>query len=86
MRTCRNPLKAYSTKVELTQWGIEFDELIFLPSLQAKGETCADHEVTRRFDNLDECIVDVPESVLVCRLRNGEYFDYEQRRWISIRN
>jgi hypothetical protein len=33
------------------------------------------------FDDPDECIVGVPESVLVLKVRNGGNFD--GRRWLS---
>ncbi len=63
--------------------GVEFDDLVIAPSLEAKGELCGTLGVDLFFDDQDECLVTVPESVLVCKVRNGGNFDFERRRWIS---
>ena len=62
---------------------MEFDELVIAGSLGGKGELCVAHGVDLFFDDQDECIVGVPESVLVCKLRNGGNFDFAARRWVS---
>lgn len=81
--TYRDPAKTERTKAQLAGWGVTFDELVIAGSLGAKGELCAAHGVDLFFDDQDECIVDVPESVLVCKLRNGGNFDFTSRRWLS---
>lgn len=81
--TYRDPARADATKAQLARWGVEFDELVIAESLGGKGKLCAAHGVDLFFDDQDECIVDVPESVLVCKVRNGGNFDFATRRWVS---
>jgi len=81
--TYRDPNRVDATKAQLAGWGIEFDELVIAGSLQAKGELCGLHGVDMFFDDQDECIVTVPESVLVCKIRNGGNFDFSCQRWLS---
>jgi uncharacterized HAD superfamily protein len=81
--TYRDPARVAATREQLARWGVEFDELVIAGSLGGKGELCAAHGVDLFFDDQDECIVGVPESVLVCKLRNGGNFDFATRRWVS---
>lgn len=81
--TYRNPDWVAATEAKLKEWGIAFDELVIAPSLTSKGALCASLDVDLFFDDQDECIADVPESVLVCKVRNGGNFNFEDRRWVS---
>ena len=81
--TYRDPARAEATKAHLAAWGVTFDELVIAPSLEAKGELCGTLGVELFFDDQDECIASVPESVLVCKVRNGGNFDFVRRRWLS---
>ncbi len=81
--TYRDPAKNEATRVQLAAWGIVFDELVIAESLSAKGRLCARHGVDIFFDDQDECIVEVPEHVLVFKMRNGGNFDFDTRRWVS---
>jgi uncharacterized HAD superfamily protein len=81
--TYRDPTRADATKVGLAAWGIQFDELVIAPSLEAKGPLCDTLGVDLFFDDQDECIASVPESVLVCKVRNGGNFDFVRQRWLS---
>jgi uncharacterized HAD superfamily protein len=81
--TYRDPERASHTRGQLAGWHIEFDELIFAPSLESKGKLCEQHGVELFFDDQDECIADVPESVFVFKIRNGGNFDFDSRKWIS---
>jgi uncharacterized HAD superfamily protein len=81
--TYRDPAREATTRAELARWGIVFDELVFAESLAAKGALCEQHAVDLFFDDQDECIVTVPERVIVCKLRNGGNFDYERQQWVS---
>ena len=81
--TYRDPERAALTEAELLQWGIEYDELVYSRSLQQKGELCAEHRVDLFIDDQDECIVDVPEHVVVLKVRNGGNFDFDRARWMS---
>lgn len=81
--TYRDPSRAPATAAQLAAWGVEYDELVIASSLGAKGELCAAHGVDLFFDDQDECIADVPESVLVLKVRNGGNFDFDSRKWVS---
>jgi uncharacterized HAD superfamily protein len=81
--TYRDPNRATATAAQLADWGVEYDELVIAASLEAKGELCAAHGVDLFFDDQDECIARVPESVLVFKVRNGGNFDFATRQWLS---
>ena len=81
--TYRDPARREQTVAELAAWNVSFDELLFAPSLESKGVMCAEHRVDLFFDDQDECIASVPESVLVCKVRNGGNFDFQTEKWIS---
>ena len=83
--TYRDPNRSDATRAELSAWKVVYDDLIFAPSLEGKGELCRELAIDLFFDDQDECIVGVPESVLVFKLRNGGNFDYERQRWISTK-
>jgi uncharacterized HAD superfamily protein len=72
--TYRDPAHAEATKAKMAAWGIAFDELVIAPSLESKGELCGTLGVDLFFDDQDECIAAVPETVLVCKVRNGGNF------------
>jgi uncharacterized HAD superfamily protein len=81
--TYRDPERADATRAQLAGWGVAFDELVIAGSLAAKGALCAAHGVDLFFDDQDECITDVPEGVLVCKVRNGGNFNFATGRWVS---
>jgi len=81
--TYRDPERAEATTAALKAWGIEFDELVIAPSLEAKGSLCGSLGIDLFFDDQDECIATVPENVLVCKVRNGGNFDFKRRLWLS---
>jgi len=70
------------TETQLAEWGVEYDEFVFSKSLQEKGQLCVSHRVDLFIDDQDECIADVPERVLVLKVRNGGNFDFDRCRWI----
>jgi hypothetical protein len=81
--TYRDPARAEATGAQLTAWGIGFDELVITPSLESKGALCGALGVDLFFEDQDECIAAVPESVMVCKVRNGGNFDFARHQWIS---
>ncbi len=81
--TYRDPDRREATERQLASWSIEFDELVIATSLEGKGEVCGSLGVDLFFDDQDECIVGVPENVLVCKVRNGGNFNFNGRRWLS---
>ncbi len=73
-----------ATKAQVVGWGVDFDELVIAPTLEGKGQLCATHGVDLFFDDQDECIAAVPESVLVCKVPRSEgNFDFAGHRWLS---
>lgn len=81
--TYRDAQRAQKTCDELAAWRIEHDEIVFAPTLDSKGTLCAQHQVDLLFEDQDECIVGVPESILVLKIRNGGNFDFAAARWLS---
>lgn len=81
--TYRDPDRVEHTRMQLAGWGITYDEIVFATSLSSKGELCRQHSIDVFIDDQDECIVGVPENVLVLKVRNGGNFDYDARRWLS---
>jgi uncharacterized HAD superfamily protein len=81
--TYRDPEKTDATRKQLSDWGILFDELVIAESLTAKGSLCVAYGVDIFFDDQDECIVNVPEHILVFKIRNGGNFNFMSQRWLS---
>lgn len=81
--TYREVTQEAATRAQLIAWGIAFDELVIVRSLESKGEACVLHGVDLFFDDQDECIASVPEHILVCKVRNGGNFDFARRQWVS---
>ena len=63
--------------------GHRHDELHFARSLEDKGRLCRELAIDIFFDDQDECIVPVDERTLVCKIRNGGNFDFDERKWLS---
>jgi hypothetical protein len=81
--TYRDPKRVAHTRTELAGWAITYDEIVFADSLAAKAELCRRHGIDVFIDDQDECIVGVPEGVLVLKVRNGGNFDYDEGKWLS---
>jgi hypothetical protein len=81
--TYRDPKRDEATRARLSAWGVQFDDLVIAPSLEAKGELCGTLGVDLLFEDQDECIATVPENVLVCKVRNGGNFDFVRQHWLS---
>ena len=81
--TYRDPARVSQTQEQLRDWGISYDEIVFAESLDDKGRICRELNVDVFFEDQDECIVPVDERTLVCKLRNGGNFDFEERVWLS---
>lgn len=81
--TFRDPEREAHARAQLAGWGVAFDELVFAPSLESKGDLCRRHDVAVFIDDQDECLADVPESTMVLKVRNGGNFDFGSKRWVS---
>lgn len=81
--TFREPTSVQKIYEELARWHIHYDDLVIAPSLESKGALCSLHGVDLFFDDQDECIAGVPESVMVFKIRNGGNFDFAASKWLS---
>jgi hypothetical protein len=81
--TYRDPNRREQTEKQLASWGICFDELHFTRSLSDKGRLCRVLKLDIYFDDQDECIVDVDETTMVFKIRNGGNFDFRVKKWVS---
>lgn len=81
--TYRDPESRQRTETQLTQWGIQYDELHFAHSLSDKGRLCRELAIDTYFDDQDECLQDVGEKTTVFKIRNGGNFDFEECKWLS---
>jgi hypothetical protein len=66
----------------LAQFNIRYDELILVPSFEAKAEVIRQKGILVFFDDQPEVLKHIPESVNVLLFRNGGNFDYEDRKWM----
>ncbi len=73
-----------STKAELKRRCIKYEELYHIDPTDwsAKGKACEKLRIDIFFEDQDEYIGNVPESVLVFKVRNDANFDFEEGRWL----
>lgn len=67
---------------DLARYGIRYDELFLVKSLDGKAEVIVRERISVFFDDQPECLRDIPETTHVLLMRNGGNFDYEQRKWV----
>ncbi|PQO27599.1 hypothetical protein C5Y96_18910 [Blastopirellula marina] len=72
------------TKAEqrLAEFGIRYDELVLVTSLEAKADVIHRLGILIYFDDQDEAIQHVPHQVNVFKIRNGGNFDFDVNRWL----
>lgn len=66
----------------LAQFKIRYDELILVPSFEAKAEVIREHGILVFFDDQPEVLKHIPESVNVLLFRNGGNFDFDDQKWM----
>jgi hypothetical protein len=81
--TFRDPADRVATLTHLTDWGVQFDDLVHAPTREDKGRICGQLGIELFFEDEDECIIGVPADVLVCKVRNGGNFNFMTQRWVS---
>jgi len=62
------------------EFGIKFDELILATSMDDKAKIIKRENIGAFFDDMDEFITHIPDSVPVFKVRNGGNF--ENGKWI----
>lgn len=65
---------------DLDNFGIRYDRVILAASYAAKAEVIKELDVNVYFDDMDEVITHIPESVTVVKVRNGGNF--EGGKWL----
>lgn len=58
------------TVIELDRYGIHFDKLVLVAKLD-KSQVIVDNKIDVYVDDQDECLVNIPPSVTVLKIRNG---------------
>lgn len=66
----------------LAQFKIRYDELILVPSFEAKAEVIRKEGILVFFDDQPEVLKHIPESVNVLLFRNGGNFDFDDQKWM----
>jgi len=77
--TFRSKKYQFETIRQLQEFGIIYDYLVFVEN---KKEYIVEKGITIYFDDMDEFINDLPESVTVFKIREQGNFDYEQQKWL----
>ena len=67
---------------DLEKFDIRYDEIILVNSLEDKARVIRERGIAVYFDDQDECLKDIPDTVSVLKVRNGGNFDEETRRWL----
>lgn len=65
---------------ELESIGIRFDDLVIVNSMEEKGQVLVDNNIRVYIDDMDEVITNIPESVVVLKMRNGG--NYKAGKWL----
>lgn len=66
----------------LAQFKIRYDELILVPSFEAKAEVIREKGILVFFDDQPEVLKHIPAETNVLLFRNEGNFDFEDRRWM----
>ncbi len=67
---------------DLAGFGIRYDNLVLVSSFKQKAEVIIREGIQIYFDDQDEMMSDIPESVTVFKIRNGGNFDFQERKWL----
>lgn len=78
--TYRNDLE--KAKRDAENFGIQCTEVVMVNSFEQKAEEIAKRNIFVYFDDQDEILMHVPESVNVFNIRNGGNYDFDERKWL----
>jgi|ETNvirnome_2_300_1030623.scaffolds.fasta_scaffold12250_4 uncharacterized HAD superfamily protein len=67
------------TKKELRDLGIHYNHLIFTAD---KKTAIIENEIEALFEDTDEYFLDVPEEIVVLKIREPGNFDFTKKKWI----
>lgn len=66
----------------VNQFGIRYDELILVDRFEAKAEVITEKQIGIYFDDMDEMLMHIPESVTVFKIRNDGNYDFPKKQWL----
>jgi len=66
----------------VNRFGIRYDELILVDRFEAKAEVIVEKQIGIYFDDMDEMLMHVPETVTVFKIRNDGNFDFPAKQWL----
>jgi hypothetical protein len=67
---------------DVERFGINYTEIILVSSFEQKAEEITKRNIFVYFDDQDEILMHIPESVNVFKIRNGGNFDFDQKKWL----
>lgn len=67
---------------DLARYGIRYDQLFLVKSLDGKAEVIVREGISVFFDDQPECLQGIPATTHVLLMRNGGNFDFAQRKWV----
>jgi len=69
-------------EADLAAWGIRYDELHLVKLFQTKAELLDRlDDVSFFFEDMDEAIHAIPESITCFKIRNNENFNFDEEKW-----
>ena len=67
------------TKKELEDFGIKYDQLIITAD---KKKAILENDIKIFFEDTDEYFLDLPEDVIVFKIREPGNFNFDKKKWI----
>jgi len=77
--TFRPKKYTFETIKQLSELGIKYDHLVFTDD---KKDYIIRNCINIFFEDMDEFIVDLPNSVIVFKIREEGNFDWDEKKWI----
>lgn len=71
---------------DLFNLDIEYDELILVKSMKEKSKVIVENGIAVFFDDQDEVLQHIPETVSVFKIRNGGNFNFDSLKWMYSKN
>lgn len=67
---------------DVAKFGIKCDDVILVSNFAEKAKVIAERQISLYFDDQDEILMHIPESVTVLKIRNGGNFDFDAKKWL----
>ena len=69
-------------KAYIDSFDIRYSEIILVNKFEDKASVIADKGIRIYFDDQDEILMHIPETVTVMKIRNGGNYDADSRHWL----